>query len=81
HGVTPDIAIKARCVCRSTHQVSIEIEFTQGKTLVIRWLLRASQKCLDRNMAFKLSFELVNVTKASSNFAGSMTPTLHLYKS
>ncbi|RZC81258.1 hypothetical protein C5167_043822 [Papaver somniferum] len=56
-GVTPDIAVKSRRVGRSTHQVPIEIGSTQGKSLVIRWLLGASRKRPGRNMAFKLSFD------------------------
>ncbi|RWR97757.1 ribosomal protein S7 plastid [Cinnamomum micranthum f. kanehirae] len=38
-GVTPDIAVKARRVGGSTHQVPISIGSTQGKALAIRWLL------------------------------------------
>ena len=38
-GVTLDIAVKARCVGRSTHQVPIEIGSAQGKTLPVCWLL------------------------------------------
>ena len=53
--VTPDIAVKARRVSGSTHQVPIEIGSTQGKALAIRWLLAASRKRPGRNMAFKLS--------------------------
>ncbi|KAK8353354.1 hypothetical protein V6Z12_A05G152700 [Gossypium hirsutum] len=59
-GVTPDIAVKARRVGGSTHQVPIEIGFTQGKAFAIRWLLGASRKRPGRNMAFKLSSELVD---------------------
>ncbi|KAD6119392.1 hypothetical protein E3N88_10663 [Mikania micrantha] len=59
HGVTPGIAVKARRVGGSTHQVPIEIGSTQGKALAIRWLLAASRKRPGRNMAFKLSSELV----------------------
>ncbi|MBA0634428.1 hypothetical protein Godav_029038, partial [Gossypium davidsonii] len=58
---------KARRVGGSTHQVSIEIGSTQGKALAIHWLLGASQKCLGRNMAFKLSFELVDAAKGSGD--------------
>ncbi|MBA0577408.1 hypothetical protein Golob_024948 [Gossypium lobatum] len=49
------------------HQVPIEIGSIQGKALVIRWLLGASQKHLGRNMAFKLSFELVDTGKGSGD--------------
>ncbi|CAN6453967.1 unnamed protein product [Victoria cruziana] len=66
-GVTPNIAVKARHVGGSTHQVFIEIGSTQGKALAIRWLLGASQKCPGRNMAFKLSSELVDATRQSGD--------------
>ncbi|KAE8646966.1 hypothetical protein Csa_020846 [Cucumis sativus] len=49
-------AVKARRVGESTHQVPIEIGSTQGKALVIRWLLGTSRKRLDRNMAFQIHF-------------------------
>nr|YP_009002331.1 ribosomal protein S7 [Orobanche gracilis]CDL78887.1 ribosomal protein S7 [Orobanche gracilis] len=61
--VTPDIAVKARRVSGSTHQVPIEIGSTQGKALAIRWLLAASRKRPGRNMSLKLSSELVNAAK------------------
>ncbi|RYR53088.1 hypothetical protein Ahy_A06g027977 [Arachis hypogaea] len=66
-GVTPDIVVKARRVGGSTHQVLIEIGSTQGKALAIRWLLGASRKCPGRNMAFKLSSELVDAAKGSGD--------------
>nr|YP_003587543.1 ribosomal protein S7 [Pisum sativum]ADE43541.1 ribosomal protein S7 [Pisum sativum] len=65
--VTPNLAVKARRVSGSTHQVPIEIESTQGKELAIRWLLAASRKRPGRNMAFKLSSELVDAAKGSGD--------------
>ncbi|KAK8962724.1 hypothetical protein KSP40_PGU020436 [Platanthera guangdongensis] len=65
--VTPDIAVKARRVGGSTHQVPIEIGSTQGKALAIRWLLGASRKRPGRNMAFQLSSELVDAAKGSGD--------------
>lgn len=65
--VTPDIAVKARRVSGSTHQVPIEIGSTQGKALAIRWLLGAARKRPGRNMAFKLSSELVDAAKGSGD--------------
>ena len=61
--VTPDIAVKARRVRGSTHQVPIEIGPRQGRVLAIRWLLGASRKRSGQNMAFKLSSELVDAAK------------------
>nr|YP_009141515.1 ribosomal protein S7 [Lathyrus tingitanus]AIL56041.1 ribosomal protein S7 [Lathyrus tingitanus] len=61
--VTPKIAVKARRVRGSTHQVPIELNPPQGKALAIRWLLAASRKRTGRNMAFKFSSELVDAAK------------------
>ncbi|KAK2349854.1 ribosomal protein S7 [Trifolium repens] len=61
--VTPNIAVKARRASGSTQQVPVEIGSTQGKALAIRWLLGASRKRPGRNMAFKLSSELVDAAK------------------
>ncbi|KAL8266166.1 hypothetical protein R6Q59_003510 [Mikania micrantha] len=66
HRVTLDIVLNARRVGGLTHQVPIEIGSTQAKTLVIRWLLAASQKCSGRNMALKLSSTLVDAVKGST---------------
>ncbi|CAN6453899.1 unnamed protein product [Victoria cruziana] len=66
-GVTLNIAVKARHVGGSTHQVFIKIGSTQGKALAIRWLLGASQKRMGQNMAFKLSSELVDATRGSGD--------------
>nr|WBU95087.1 ribosomal protein S7 [Cryptolepis sinensis]WBU95101.1 ribosomal protein S7 [Cryptolepis sinensis] len=65
--VTPTITVKARRVAGSTHQVPIEIECTQGKALAIRWLVAASRKRPGRNMAFKLSSELMDAAKGSGD--------------
>uniref|UniRef100_A0A3B6HPI2 Small ribosomal subunit protein uS7c n=1 Tax=Triticum aestivum TaxID=4565 RepID=A0A3B6HPI2_WHEAT len=64
--VTPNIGVKTRRNKKgSTRKVPIEIGSKQGRALVIRWLLEASQKCLGQNMAFKLSSELVDAAKGS----------------
>jgi small subunit ribosomal protein S7 len=65
HRVTPKTGVKARRKrrSRSTRQVPIEIKSRQGKILAIRWLLAASRKRTGRNMALKLSSELVDAAK------------------
>nr|YP_009738975.1 ribosomal protein S7 [Hedysarum taipeicum]QIC19341.1 ribosomal protein S7 [Hedysarum taipeicum]QYB23409.1 ribosomal protein S7 [Hedysarum polybotrys var. alaschanicum]UFP91336.1 ribosomal protein S7 [Hedysarum taipeicum] len=65
--VTPSLGVKARRVNGSTHQVPVEIGKTQGKALAIRWLLAASRKRPGRNMAFKLSSELLDAAKGSGD--------------
>nr|YP_010964657.1 ribosomal protein S7 [Hedysarum citrinum]WNM89312.1 ribosomal protein S7 [Hedysarum citrinum] len=65
--VTPSLGVKARRVSGLTHQVPVEIGKTQGKALAIRWLLAASRKRPGRNMAFKLSSELLDAAKGSGD--------------
>nr|YP_009730966.1 ribosomal protein S7 [Epirixanthes elongata]QBB73117.1 ribosomal protein S7 [Epirixanthes elongata] len=61
---TPQIAVKSRRERGSTRRlIPIEIKKKQGKALSVRWLLEASRKRSGLNMAFKLSSELVDVTK------------------
>nr|YP_009470590.1 ribosomal protein S7 [Populus wilsonii]YP_009470603.1 ribosomal protein S7 [Populus wilsonii]AVF96952.1 ribosomal protein S7 [Populus wilsonii]AVF96953.1 ribosomal protein S7 [Populus wilsonii] len=62
-GVTPAIAVKAKRVGGSTHQVPIEIGSTQGKALAVRWLL--GRKRPGRNSKF--SSELVDAAKGSGD--------------
>lgn len=61
--VTPNVTVKARRLGGSTYQVPIEIKSAQGKALAIRWLLNASKKRSGRNMAFKLSYELIDAAR------------------
>nr|ASN79054.1 ribosomal protein S7 [Pityopus californicus] len=61
--ITPKIAVKARRKSGFTQKVPIEIRSLPGKALAIRWLLVASRKRPGRNMALKLSSELVDAAK------------------
>nr|YP_010166164.1 ribosomal protein S7 [Rhipsalis teres]QRV60137.1 ribosomal protein S7 [Rhipsalis teres] len=63
--VTPYVVLKARRVKGSTRQFPIEIGSAQGKVLAIRWLLGAARKRPGRNMAEKLSSELLDAAKGS----------------
>nr|YP_009413628.1 ribosomal protein S7 [Monotropsis odorata]ASN79008.1 ribosomal protein S7 [Monotropsis odorata] len=59
--VTPQISVKTKS--GSTEKVPVEIRSITGKALAIRWLLMASRKRTGRNMAFKLSSELLDAAK------------------
>nr|YP_010158647.1 30S ribosomal protein S7 [Campanula zangezura]QRG30899.1 30S ribosomal protein S7 [Campanula zangezura] len=61
--VTPQLAVKARRKSGLTQQVPIAIKSPRGKVLAIRWVLAAARKRPGRNMAFKLSSELVDASK------------------
>nr|YP_009339566.1 ribosomal protein S7 [Lithotoma petraea]YP_009339585.1 ribosomal protein S7 [Lithotoma petraea]APQ38958.1 ribosomal protein S7 [Lithotoma petraea]APQ38979.1 ribosomal protein S7 [Lithotoma petraea] len=62
--VTPRIAVKKkRRKSGLSYQIPVEIRSTRGKALAICWLLAASRKRSGRNMACKLSSELVDASK------------------
>uniref|UniRef100_B7T3N5 Ribosomal protein S7 n=4 Tax=Geranium TaxID=4028 RepID=B7T3N5_9ROSI len=62
--ITPRIAVKTRRKKNgSARQVPIEIGSRQGKILAIRWLLEAARTRPGRNMALKLSSELMDALK------------------
>nr|YP_009121274.1 ribosomal protein S7 [Epipogium aphyllum]YP_009121275.1 ribosomal protein S7 [Epipogium aphyllum]AII40883.1 ribosomal protein S7 [Epipogium aphyllum]AII40885.1 ribosomal protein S7 [Epipogium aphyllum]AIS35845.1 ribosomal protein S7 [Epipogium aphyllum]AIS35847.1 ribosomal protein S7 [Epipogium aphyllum] len=61
--VTPDISIKERYVSGSTHKVPIEIGSMRGKLLAICWILEASRKRTGKNMALRLSYELIDAAE------------------
>ncbi len=65
--VTHNVTSKTRRVGGSTYQVPIKIKFAQTKTLVICWLLGAARKRPSWNMAFKLSYELMDVARNNGN--------------
>nr|YP_009403450.1 ribosomal protein S7 [Downingia cuspidata]YP_009403457.1 ribosomal protein S7 [Downingia cuspidata]ASA34643.1 ribosomal protein S7 [Downingia cuspidata]ASA34650.1 ribosomal protein S7 [Downingia cuspidata] len=61
--ITPRLAVKTRRKSGLTRQIPIEIKSPLGKALAIRWLLAAARKRPGRNMAFKLSSELMDAAK------------------
>nr|YP_009033794.1 ribosomal protein S7 [Mesotaenium endlicherianum]AHZ11177.1 ribosomal protein S7 [Mesotaenium endlicherianum] len=65
--VTPNLAVKARRRGGSTFQVPVEVKPAQGQAIAIRWLLMASRKRPGRNMAIKLSYELMDAAKETGH--------------
>nr|VDD65742.1 unnamed protein product [Brassica oleracea] len=65
-GVTPDIAVKARRVGGSTHQVPIEIGSTQGKALAIRWF-RGILKTSGSKYGFQIKFRISGCCQRSGD--------------
>nr|QFG71106.1 ribosomal protein S7 [Mammillaria supertexta] len=63
--VSPRVGVKPRRVKGSTRQIPIAIRPRKRKVLAIRWLLGAARKRPGKNMAFKLSSELVDAAKGS----------------
>nr|AKZ30995.1 ribosomal protein S7 [Scaevola phlebopetala] len=65
--LTPPVTVKAKRKRKrkSTRHVPIEISKREGIVLAIRWLLAASRKRLGKNMAFKLSSEIMDAAKGT----------------
>lgn len=64
---TPLVEVKARRVGGSTYQVPLEILPERGTALAIRWVLNACRNRAGRNMASKLTNELIDASKNSGN--------------
>lgn len=63
HQVTPNVAIRTKRIAGSTYRVPTEMKSPQGKALAIRWLLEASRKRPGRNIASRLSSELIDAAE------------------
>ncbi|KAK8339252.1 hypothetical protein V6Z11_A08G022400 [Gossypium hirsutum] len=61
---TNSLSILRQAIRRVTPDIAVK---ARRKALAIRWLLGASRKCPGRNMAFKLSSELVDAAKGSGD--------------
>ena len=58
--VTPVVEVKARRVGGANYQVPVEIRPERRQTLAIRWLVAATRKRSEREMAKKLAAELMD---------------------
>ena len=58
--ITPVVEVKARRVGGANYQVPVEIRPERRQTLAIRWLVAATRKRSEREMAKKLAAELMD---------------------
>jgi small subunit ribosomal protein S7 len=63
--VTPAVEVKPRRVGGSTYQVPIEVDMNRGRSLAIRWLLRAARDRNGRSMAEKLASEFMDAANGN----------------
>lgn len=64
---TPLVEVKARRVGGSTYQVPLEVLPERGTALAIRWILSACRNRSGRNMATKVTNELIEASKNSGS--------------
>ena len=69
NNLMPVLEVKARRVCGANYQVPIEIRPERRQTLAIRWLVIATRKRSEREMANKLAAELID---AYNNAGGAV---------
>nr|QVY58189.1 30S ribosomal protein S7 [Eucheuma denticulatum] len=64
---TPLVEVKARRIGGSTYQVPMEIRAYRGTNLALRWLTKFSAERSGKNMAFKLSNEIIDASNEMGN--------------
>ncbi len=67
NNIMPMVEVKARRVGGANYQVPIEIRAERRQTLAIRWLVAAARKRSEREMAQRLSAELVDAFNNTGN--------------
>jgi len=64
---TPLVEVKAKRIGGSTYQVPREVKAERGTALALRWLLSSARKRPGRDMASKLTNELIDATNEVGN--------------
>ena len=65
--VTPQVEVKARRVGGSTYQVPIEIRAYRGTNISLKWITEFARQRSGKNMAMKLSNEILDAAKETGN--------------
>jgi small subunit ribosomal protein S7 len=60
---TPLLEVKARRVGGATYQVPVEVDTTRGRSLAIRWLIKATRTRGGKSMSEKFASELLDASK------------------
>jgi small subunit ribosomal protein S7 len=62
---TPLLEVKARRVGGATYQVPVEVDANRGRSLAIRWLIKATRTRGGKSMADKFASELLDASKGT----------------
>jgi small subunit ribosomal protein S7 len=60
---TPLLEVKARRVGGATYQVPVEVDANRGRSLAIRWLIKATRTRGGKTMSEKFASELLDASK------------------
>ncbi len=60
---TPLLEVKARRVGGATYQVPVEVDSARGRSLAIRWLIKATRSRSGKSMSEKFASELLDAAK------------------
>jgi small subunit ribosomal protein S7 len=60
---TPLLEVKARRVGGATYQVPVEVDAARGRSLAIRWLIKATRTRAGKSMSDKFASELLDASK------------------
>lgn len=70
--IKPIVEVKPRRVGGSTYQVPMEVKPKRAVTLAMRWLVEFARKRNEKNMIFKLAFEIIEAADESQSVGHSM---------
>ncbi len=70
--IKPIVEVRSRRVGGATYQVPVEVKPKRATTLAMRWLVDFSRKRNEKNMMFKLAFEIIEAADESHSIGNSI---------
>ena len=70
--IKPIVEVRSRRVGGATYQVPVEVKPKRAITLAMRWLVDFARKRNEKNMIFKLAFEIIEAADESNSIGNSI---------
>lgn len=70
--IKPIVEVRSRRVGGATYQVPVEVKPKRAVTLALRWLVEFARKRNEKNMVFKLAFEIIEAADESHSIGNSI---------
>ena len=70
--IKPVVEVRSRRVGGATYQVPVEVKPKRATTLAMRWLVHFSRERNEKNMLFKLAFEIIEAADESQSTGNSI---------
>ena len=70
--IKPVVEVRSRRVGGATYQVPVEVKPKRATTLAMRWLIKFARQRNEKNMLFKLAFEIIEAADESQSTGNSI---------